>query len=234
MAGLFFLVYAFAVLSLLLHICAHDGVRSRMTRRRGTSTQRRKIDDDEPSTSSRSEVLQVLLRKVNELHADLRARKEAAGPQSASASGATAPAAAPFARQRRNSPAAAPAPAQQQSSRSGRSVKPAQKFGSMGELEGAASSFNFMPVRRRAMPPVSVETSVPAFAMPGGGEIYAYGLHAGVRKRFRAKVLCLRTQFPRIVVEYLSTEDGLGTSPMELPEMHTAYLTANDIEQINP
>ena len=147
---------------------------------------------------------------------------------------ATTPAAAPSARQRRNPPAAAPAPAQQLSSRSGRSVKPAQKFGSKGEFEGAASSFKSSPVPRRALPPVSVETSVPAFAMPGGGEIYAYGLHAGVRKRFRAKVLRLRTQFPRIVVEYLSTEDGSGTNALELPEMRTAYLTTNDIEQINP
>ena len=122
----------------------------------------------------------------------------------------------------------------QQSTRSGRHVNAAQKFGSKGELEGAASSFKSTPVPRRAMPPVSVETSVPAFAMPGGGEIYAYGLHAGVRKRFRAKVLRLRTQFPRIVVEYLSTEDGSGTNPLELPELKTAYLTTNDIEQINP
>ena len=158
-------------------------------------------------------------------------------PKRKAAATAAAPAAAPPpARVRRNPPpvAAPPAPAQQQQSRSGRSVKPAPKFGDKGEMDGAASSFKSSPMPRREMPPVSVETSVPAWAMPGGGEIYAYGLHAGSRKLFRAKVLRLRTQYPRIVVEYLSTEDGSGTSALELPEMRTAYLTINDIEEISP
>ena len=34
------------------------------------------------------------------------------------------------------------------------------------------------------------------------------GLHAGVRKRFKATVVKLRKQFPRIVVKYTATESG--------------------------
>ena len=71
---------------------------------------------------------------------------------------------------------------------------------------------------------------MPEWAQPGS-QIYALGLHAGVRKQFKAKVLRLRPQFPRIVVQYTETMDG-GTSAIELPEMKTAYLTSDDIEQI--
>ena len=55
------------------------------------------------------------------------------------------------------------------------------------------------------------------------------GLHAGSRKRFRAVVISLRTQFPRIVVKYIATEDGV-TAAIALPEMATAYLHAADVE----
>ena len=44
-------------------------------------------------------------------------------------------------------------------------------------------------------------------------------------------MLRLRPQFPRIVVQYTETMDG-GTSAIELPEMKTAYITSDDIEQI--
>ena len=54
------------------------------------------------------------------------------------------------------------------------------------------------------------------------------GLHAGSRKRFKAKVVCHRTQFPRIVVKYISTEDDI-TTPIALPEMRTAYVTMADV-----
>ena len=69
---------------------------------------------------------------------------------------------------------------------------------------------------------------MPAYTMPGA-TVLAMGLHAGVRKRFQAQVIKLRTQFPRIVVKYLATEDG-GTHPLELPDPITAYLTMSDIE----
>lgn len=99
-------------------------------------------------------------------------------------------------------------------------------------MEGKASSFMSTPVARRGMADLSIETGVPGWAMPGGEDIYAWGLHAGSKKKFRAKVLRLRPQFPRIVVEYISTEDGTGTNSLQLPEMKTAYVTMADIEQI--
>ena len=37
---------------------------------------------------------------------------------------------------------------------------------------------------------------VPAYALPGE-EVWAMGLHAGVRKRFKATVVKLRKRFPR-------------------------------------
>ena len=55
------------------------------------------------------------------------------------------------------------------------------------------------------------------------------GLRAGVRMRFRARVVSVRKLFPRIVVEYTSTERGTGISALELPEMKTAYLTMADV-----
>ena len=69
---------------------------------------------------------------------------------------------------------------------------------------------------------------MPAFAMPGA-TVWAMGLHCGVRKRFRAKVVSLRRLFPRIVVKYIATESG-GTHPLELPDPITAYLTMTDLE----
>ena len=69
---------------------------------------------------------------------------------------------------------------------------------------------------------------VPAYALPGE-EVWAMGLHASTRKRFKAEVLSLRTQFPRIVVKYIATEDG-NTALIALPEMRTAYVTMADVE----
>ena len=69
---------------------------------------------------------------------------------------------------------------------------------------------------------------MPAFALPGE-VVWAMGLHAGVRKRFRAEVIGTRRLFPRIVVKYIATESG-GTHPLELPDPITAYLTMTDLE----
>ena len=55
------------------------------------------------------------------------------------------------------------------------------------------------------------------------------GLHVGVRKRFKATVLKLRKQFPRIVVKYLEDESG-GSHVLQLPDPPTAYLTMADVE----
>ena len=83
------------------------------------------------------------------------------------------------------------------------------------------------PPRKPSIAP-DLEMGVPAFALPGE-EIWAMGLHAGSRKRFRAEVLSIRTQFPRIVVRYNANEDG-ETASIALPEMPTAYLHAADVE----
>ena len=55
------------------------------------------------------------------------------------------------------------------------------------------------------------------------------GLHAGTRKRFKAEVVSLRKQFPRIVVKYIADEDD-NKAAIALPEMKTAYLMMADVE----
>ena len=85
------------------------------------------------------------------------------------------------------------------------------------------------------MPTLEQERGVPAWALPGGGPIYAWGLHAGTRKKFRARVIDLRRSgWPRIVVKYEALDDGtVPTSDLLLPEMKVAYLSLADLEQIN-
>ena len=68
---------------------------------------------------------------------------------------------------------------------------------------------------------------IPEFA-PVGSEVWAYGLHAGAKKRFKAKIVDHRKQFPRLVVRFTATEDG-NAAPIALPEMQTAYLHAADV-----
>ena len=84
------------------------------------------------------------------------------------------------------------------------------------------------------MPTLEEERGVPAWALPGGNQIFCWGLHAGTKKKFRARVLQIRrTGWPRIVVRFEATADGRGTSAIELPEMRTAYVTMAEIEEIN-
>ena len=112
---------------------------------------------------------------------------------------------------------------------SSRQPKRKDRFGDNGEFEGAASSFRSAPQSRKASIDPSVEMGVPAYALPGE-QVWAMGLHAGTRKRFKAEVVGLRKQFPRIIVKYLSTEDGVKAA-IALPEMKTAYLHMGDIEE---
>lgn len=42
------------------------------------------------------------------------------------------------------------------------------------------------------------------------------------------------TRLTTQVVEYIATEDGTGTNALQLPEMRTAYLSLDQIEQIHP
>ena len=61
-----------------------------------------------------------------------------------------------------------------------------------------------------------------------GEEVWAWGLHAGARKRFKAEVVKHRKQFPRLVVRYTAAEAG-GSHSLELPDPITAYLHAADV-----
>ena len=70
---------------------------------------------------------------------------------------------------------------------------------------------------------------VPAYALPGE-QVWAMGLRAGVRMRFKAEVINLRKQFPRIVVKYIATDNG-ETSRHVLPDVLTAYLHMGDIDE---
>ena len=109
-----------------------------------------------------------------------------------------------------------------------RERKRKERFGDNGEMDGAASSFRSAPAKRKASIEASLEMGVPAFALPGE-EVWAMGLHAGTRKRFKAEVVGLRSQFPRIIVRYIAAEDG-NTNAIAVPEVRTAYLCAADIE----
>ena len=112
-------------------------------------------------------------------------------------------------------------------SRAQRDRKRKAHYGDAGELDGTSSSYRTTPAARKASIDPSVEMGVPDYAVPGK-ELWAMGLHAGTRKRFQAEVVSLRTQFPRIVVKYISTEDG-NTTSIALPEMRTAYVTMADV-----
>ena len=53
-------------------------------------------------------------------------------------------------------------------------------------------------------------------------------MHAALRFSLRRQ---LRTLFPRIVVRYEATEDDI-THKLALPEVLTAYLTSEDVEEM--
>ena len=121
-----------------------------------------------------------------------------------------------------------PPPMQPPPARLQRERKRKERYGDNGELDGNASSSRSTPAPRKPSIAPELEMGVPAFALPGE-EVWAMGLHAGSRKRFKAEVISLRTQFPRIVVRYTASEDG-ETAAIALPEMVTAYLHAADVE----
>ena len=113
-------------------------------------------------------------------------------------------------------------------SRSGRQPKRKERY--EPDIDSPASAYRStpQPPRKSSFDPSLDPMSVPDFAIPGA-EVYAMGFHAGVRKRFRARVDSLRAQRPPIVVTYTASEDGAGRSALELPEMRTAYVTAADV-----
>ena len=124
-------------------------------------------------------------------------------------------------------PAVAPAPPAAPQRVSHRTTRKRERFGDNGELDGPASAFKTAPVALKAPVSLSDEVSVPGFAMPGA-ELWAMGLYAGTRKRFKATVVKLRTQFPRIVVKYTADENG-NINPLALPDPNVAYLLASDV-----
>jgi hypothetical protein len=93
-------------------------------------------------------------------------------------------------------PVAPPAAEIEPPVRPGRERKRKVRFGDSGELDGAARSWRTAAPPPKAAVDPSVDMGVPAYAMPGE-EVFAMGLHAGTRKRFKATVLKLRKQFPR-------------------------------------
>ena len=80
--------------------------------------------------------------------------------------------------------------------RAARERKRKVRFGESGELDGAARSFHSTPPPPKPAVDESVDMGVPAYALPGSS-VWAMGLHAGTRKKFKATVLKLRKQFPR-------------------------------------
>jgi len=92
---------------------------------------------------------------------------------------------------------------------------------------GPASAFRSAPLPRKPSLDPSVDMGVPAFALPGE-EVRAIGFFGGTRMPFRARVVEIRNQFPRIVIVYTATIDGV-TSRHALPEMKTAYVTMADV-----
>jgi multidrug efflux pump subunit AcrA (membrane-fusion protein) len=103
-------------------------------------------------------------------------------------------------------------------SRHGRAIKRRDMF--EADIDEPASSYRSAPPSRKPSVDPSVDMGVPAFAMPGK-EVRATGLFGGARMAFRARVVELRKQFPRIVVEYTATVDGV-TARHALPEMKRA------------
>ena len=111
------------------------------------------------------------------------------------------------------------------------SRKRAVRYGDAGELDqGPASRFRSAPPPAPPTPSVDRAMGVPAFALPGE-TVWAMGLHAGVRKRFKARVTKLRKMHPRIVVRYFEDETG-NTNRVALPDMITAYVTSSDVQPV--
>ena len=81
------------------------------------------------------------------------------------------------------------------------------------------------------MPSLSQEMSVPAFALPGAPQLWAWRLHNGTRQKFKATVIKLRKMVPRIVVRFDEAEDG-STNRLALPDPITANLFAYEVEEI--
>ena len=107
-----------------------------------------------------------------------------------------------------------------------RERKRKERYGENGENDGAASSFRSAPPARKASISLADENGVPGWAFPPL-KVWAKGWHAGKHAWFKARVVKLRTQFPRIHVAFEEDEHG-NTNTLALPELD-AYLHAADV-----
>ena len=97
-------------------------------------------------------------------------------------------------------------------------------------MDGPASKFKSASIAPKPFVSVADETLVPDYATVGA-TVRAVGWHGGTHKFFTAKIIALRTRFPKIVVEFTADEAG-ATHPIALPEPKTAYVHAGMIAEI--
>ena len=74
------------------------------------------------------------------------------------------------------------------------------------------------------------ESGIPAFALPPN-RVWARGFYAGSHAWFKARVIKLRANFPRIHVQFEEDADG-NKSKLALPEL-SAYLHAGEVAALD-
>ena len=143
------------------------------------------------------------------------------------ASGVRAPSTAKKARNANSPPALPPAPPG--APPSGRVRRAPVHFGRQGELDGAGV-YRSKPPRPSSRSATSLEdeTAVPDFVTPGA-HVWARGWFAGCGEWFKARVVKVRPNFPRVHVCYLQDSAGNGGA-LCLPPMD-AYLCATDLRE---
>ena len=65
-----------------------------------------------------------------------------------------------------------------------------------------------------------------------GDTVLATGLHAGMRKPFKAVLMGVRSQYPPLLVRYTSTIDG-RTLPIVIPEIISTYLPSSEVSRFD-
>ena len=82
----------------------------------------------------------------------------------------------------------------------------------------------------------TAEVLPPEPVMPEGVEVgdtvLATGLHAGMRKPFKAVLMGVRSQYPPLLVRYTSTVDG-RTLPILIPEIISTYLPSSEVSRFD-
>ena len=122
------------------------------------------------------------------------------------------------------------APPPPPSSRYGRKRALRTLYGDVDEADLPASKFRSATIAPKPFVSMQEEVQVPSWATVDA-TIRAIGWHGGTHKFFTARVLKIRSQFPRIVVEFIADESGCE-HPIALPEPRTAYVHAGMIAAI--